>query len=363
MLYYLSKFDHVWGPLRLFQSHLTLIGLGMVLTSLIVWLVLPRLTHILPTDRGKEFTPDGEKSKGKPQGAGVIFITIFALVCLLVIPPSIRIYQVLGCIYLAMLTGYFDDKSDLPWGQLLKGSLDFILAVLTAAAICQLESVTVWVPFSKLFFSCPAWGFILISAPLLWLMINSTNCSDGVDGLAGILTLLPLLFLGAFLYAIVGHVNFSEYLLVPHNPSGAHWAIMMLSLAGAISGYLWFNAEPSHLLMGDAGSRAIGLALGVGVLATGNFFLVFVVAPVILINGGAGMVKIVLLRLLKKAGVCTEKKDDAKIYIKLIHRYRFPLHDHCKTEMKWSGNQVVMRFAMIQVWLLLILFTALIKMR
>ncbi len=363
MLYYLSNFDNIWGPLRLFQSHLTLIGLGMIFTSLAVWLILPRIKHLLPTDRGKEFACQGEKSRGKPQGAGLVFITVFTLICILVIPPSVRIYQVLCCVYLTMLTGYFDDKSEKPWGQLLKGSLDFVLALLTAAAVCQMESMSVWVPFSKQVFSCPAWLFILISVPLLWIMINSTNCTDGVDGLAGVLSLFPLLFLGAFLYAVTGHVNFAEYLLVPHNPQGALWAIMMLSLAGAICGYLWYNAEPSHLLMGDAGSRAIGLVLGVGVLASGNFFLVFVVAPVILINGGAGLVKIVLLRFLRRAGVCTKNKDDAKIYIKLIHRYRFPLHDHCRKELGWSNPQVVMRFAMIQAWLLMILFTALIKMR
>lgn len=363
MLYYLAQFKDLWGPLRLFQSHLTLIGLGLIGTSLLVWLILPRVKHRLPTDRGKEFACHGEKSKGKPQGAGLVFITIFAFVCLLVIPPSARSYQVLGCLYLTMLTGWFDDRSVKPWGRLLKGSLDAFLAFLTAAAICQFSDMTVWLPFTKEIFTCPAWLFITISIPVLWLMINSTNCSDGVDGLAGTLSIFPLLFLGGFLYVVMGHVEFAKYLLVPHSAFGASWAIMMFSLAGALAGYLWYNASPSHLLMGDAGSRAIGLALGVGILATGNFFLTFAIAPVILVNGGTGLVKISLIKVLQRIGVCTQKKDDAKIYIKLIHRFRFPLHDHCRKELDWSDAQVVMRFALLQVWLLMVLFTIFTKMR
>ena len=138
---------------------------------------------------------------------------------------------------------------------------------------------------------------------------------------------------------------------------------MLITLTGSIGGYLWYNAEPSQLLMGDAGSRAIGLMLGVGVLVSGNFFLGLIVTPVILINGGGGLIKIGLIKVLQKLGIATVSGPNASPIIRLIHRYRFPLHDHCRKELKWSNAQVLMRFTIIQVLLLIVLFTALIKMR
>ncbi len=364
MLHYLGELDHIWGPLRLFRSHLALIGLGGLLSAFLTWYLLPKMKHLLPTDRGKEYTGKfGEASKGKPQSAGVIFITIFVIVALLVIPLSIATVGTLACIILSMLTGYFDDKSTKEWSRVLKGSLDLLISALTAFVISHYAEPTIWFPFTTYSVVLSDWMFVLVGTPILWLMINSTNCSDGVDGLAGTLSIFPLIIMGVFLYGVIGHSEISDYLLIPGNEMGAYWGAMLISLAGAVGGYLWYNAEPSELMMGDAGSRAIGLMLGVGVLVSGNFLLGLIVAPVILINGGGGLVKIILLQTLPKFGICTDKKTDAKPLIKLIHRFRFPLHDHCRKELNWSNAQVLMRFTIIQAFLLIVLFAVLIKMR
>jgi phospho-N-acetylmuramoyl-pentapeptide-transferase len=319
--------------------------------------------HLLPTDRGKEFACQGERSKGKPQAAGVIFIPIFVITALLVVPTSIAMIGILFCVLVAMTAGFLDDKSEKPWGRLLKGSLDLAISIVAAYFVCHWSEPTVWFPFTTYSIVLPEWLFILISSPILWIMINSTNCSDGVDALAGTLSLFPLTAMAIFLYVVIGHYQISEYLLIPQNSHGASWAIMLMALAGSILGYLWHNAEPSLLLMGDAGSRAIGLILGVGVLVSGNFFLGLIVAPVILINGGGGLIKIGVIKVLQRLGIATVSGPDAKPLVRLIHKFRFPLHDHCRKELKWSNGQVLMRFSIIQVLLLTMLFTALIKMR
>ena len=108
--------------------------------------------------------------------------------------------------------------------------------------------------------------------------------------------------------------------------------------------------------MGDAGSRVLGLLVGVGVLVTGNPLLVFAMAPVILVNGGGGLGKLVLLRLAKKIGF--QIGDDS-----VIKRIRFPLHDHCKKNLKWSNAQVLMRFSLLQAFLMPLLLIILIKVR
>ncbi|MCV6604639.1 MAG: hypothetical protein OIF34_04995, partial [Porticoccaceae bacterium] len=233
--------------------------------------------------------------------------------------------------------GYADDNSKVPWGPTKKGLIDAAIALGTTIAICKFQDTTIWLPFTSKFFSCPFWLYIPIGTGLLWIMINSTNCTDGVDGLAGVLSVIPLLFLAGYLYVIGGHEKFANYLLVPHLTDGAPWAILIMSFAGALSSYLWYNAEPSQLLMGDAGSRAIGLLLGIAILTTGNFFIALAVAPVILINGGAGLVKLGTLRILKKLGIDIENHPEAKLHIKALHKYRFPFHDHCRKELKWSN--------------------------
>ncbi|MCL1888776.1 MAG: phospho-N-acetylmuramoyl-pentapeptide-transferase, partial [Kiritimatiellaeota bacterium] len=203
---------------------------------------------------------------------------------------------------------------------------------------------------------------------LLWFTVNATNCSDGVDGLAGSLTLIALGSLAALLYGVVGYKPVAEYLLIPHSPDGARWAILLFTAAGGLAAYLWYNAEPSTMLMGDAGSRMLGLLVGIGVLASGNPLLVFVVSPVILANGGAGLFKLVLLRALKRLGLDTTPPDkgraeDQHALVRALHSVRFPLHDHCRRNLGWSNAQVLMRFMLIQAFLTPILFILFVKIR
>jgi phospho-N-acetylmuramoyl-pentapeptide-transferase len=212
---------------------------------------------------------------------------------------------------------------------------------------------------------------------LLWITINATNCTDGVDGLSGVLTLVSLTYIGAFLYIVVGHAGLSRYLLLPHNPDGARWAILVACAMGTLGGYLWHNAEPSRVLMGDAGSRFLGLLVGVAVLAAGNPFLIIVMAPVVLVNGGTGLAKVALLRGLRKLGFVVVRPGNGEagnaeasvreprphVLISMLHSVRFPLHDHCRKNLHWSGAQVLMRFVLIQAFLTPLLLVLLVKMR
>ncbi len=124
--------------------------------------------------------------------------------------------------------------------------------------------------------------------------------------------------------------------------------MMAFILLGVLAGYLWFNANPSTVLMGDAGSRPLGLLLGVFVLETGNPFLIVVVAGVLLVNGGTGLVKVALLRFFK---------------IGIFRNVRFPLHDHLRKNRGWSNSQVLLRFVILQALITPILIVLLLKVR
>jgi phospho-N-acetylmuramoyl-pentapeptide-transferase len=107
------------------------------------------------------------------------------------------------------------------------------------------------------------------------------------------------------------------------------------------------------------------------VLVAGNPFLIFVVSPVVLVNGGTGLFKLILLRLFRRIGfdvrpphaLTPEAASKQHALIKMLHRVRFPLHDHCRKNMRWSNAQVLMRFVLIQSFLTPLLFVILVKIR
>lgn len=349
MLYLIGELlQSYFGPFRLLTSHLVLGGLSLILCFALTLTLLPRLMGRLPRDRGRAHAVQGAQAQGKPTGAGVIFISIFAVVELIVLPPTWQASAIIAMTFLAMLSGWFDDKSMISWGEYKKGLIDLVLAALASGVLCELKDTAIWLPFTKELIAVPPWLFIPAGTVLIWTAINSTNCTDGVDGLSGTLSAIALTSLGGLLYFGLGHKGIADYLLLPHYADGAIWGIMAISMVGTVMGYLWYNAHPSILLMGDAGSRALGFLLGVFVIKTGNPFTIFMVSAVLLVNGGTGLVKVALLRFAK---------------IAIFRTIRFPLHDHVRHNKGWSNPQVLVRFSLVQVMMTLVLMVLLLKIR
>lgn len=284
-------------------------------TALVLYLFRGRL----PQDHGRAFAVNGEKSKGKARGSGVLFIPVFALLTLALVPFSWELCLYLVLTVLAMVTGYLDDKSALPWGELKKGLLDLAICAGSVAVFMLNEPET-----SITVFSCvlvlPKWLFALFATFILWACINCCNCSDGVDGHFGTLGMLSL---GA-----VSYVLFSVF----NRPA---WALSGLILICTLAAYLLFNASPSLIMMGDAGSRAVGLFLGILMLKTGNMLLVIPFAVVILLDGGLGLLKLSVMRL-----------THSKTFMMWLLT---PLHDEARKKHGWSDTQTVFRFALIQL--------------
>lgn len=373
MLYLLAPYlEQIWGPFRLFKSHAFLLAIGTLLSAFLVMNYLPKLWGKGPQDQGKAILGvEGMVSKGKPTGMGLWVTLLILPVILLVMPLTVSELGVLLFLYMAMVFGYLDDRSMVPWGQLKKGLLDVAVSLGVALFVWTGHGGEVWVPFVKGVWTIPWWIYIPCAGFLLFIVMNATNCSDGVDGLAGSLTLIALVSLSALLYLVIGYAPVAKYLLVPNNPFAARWAVLLMTVGGGFAGYLWWNAEPSRVLMGDAGSRFLGLLLGAGVLVTGNPFLILAFAPVLLVNGGGGLVKLVLLRFFRKLGwevrpaeqLEPEEERKKNLMVKALQKVRFPLHDHCKKQLRWSNAQVLMRFMLIQAFLMPIIFLLLVKIR
>jgi len=355
MLYYLGEIlEKSFGPARLLTSNSILIALTLYTGFLLVRYGLPAFYKFLPHDRGREFTKDAELAKGKPTGAGVFWISAFVILSLIFVPLDWLKTSILVLTWAMMLTGYLDDSSVSSWGEYKKAVLDLAISVAASVLITiylqqpdisaiaedgsilpeAKQYVYLWIPFVKNTIPVAPWLFIIISTVILWVSVNTTNCTDGVDGLSGTLVLVALLTTGIIFYTILGHKTISEYLLVPYFEDAANWSVMIFALAGVLMGYLWHNAFPSHCLMGDAGSRALGFFLGICVMLTKNPFMIFATSSIMLIDGGMGLAKVFLKRFL---------------HISIFKNVRFPLHDHMKVNHGWSPTQVLVKFLILQL--------------
>lgn len=290
----------------------------MLCSFLIAFFSLKFFKRILPKDQGRAFAVNGALSEGKPRGAGIIFVTSFTLCTALFYPLDIENIIYLVLVYAAMLSGYFDDAAETPWGNLKKGLIDLVISLGIAFTYYFYNGSQVKLYITDSTFTIPAPLFIILAGVLVWTAINVTNCTDGVDGLCGSLVMTVLLPL-AFMVTKSGAAD----MLLP--------VIMFVTLAA----YLWFNCSPSQMLMGDAGSRALGVFLAVMFLKTAAPFAFIPMAIVIILDGGLGLLKLSFRRFLK-----------IKNFMEGI---RTPLHDHARKNKGWSDTQVVIRFTILQI--------------
>lgn len=290
----------------------------MLCSFLIAFFSLKFFKRILPKDQGRAFAVNGALSEGKPRGAGIIFVTSFTLCTALFYPLDIENIIYLVLVYAAMLSGYFDDAAETPWGNLKKGLIDLVISLGIAFTYYFYNGSQVKLYITDSTFTIPTPLFIILAGVLVWTAINVTNCTDGVDGLCGSLVMTVLLPL-AFMVTKSGAAD----MLLP--------MIMFVTLAS----YLWFNCSPSQMLMGDAGSRALGVFLAVMFLKTAAPFAFIPMAIVIILDGGLGLLKLSFRRFLK-----------IKNFMEGI---RTPLHDHARKNKGWSDTQVVIRFTILQI--------------
>ena len=287
----------------------TVDALGFLLAFALTALMDSVFHDKLPHDHGRAFAVNGELSKGKARGSGLIFVLCIALVTLAVVPFKAEyvIYTVL--LIASMLSGYFDDAAETAWNEYKKGLIDLVIAVV--AGVTYLNFNGTEVNFLSWSFSLPYAVYLILIIVLIWASINVVNCTDGVDGLSASLAVVSI---GTFLLAYWEELG--------------DYATAGIVFIGALLAYLWQNAKPSTLLMGDAGSRAFAFLLA---------------ALVFIVDGSLGILKISFKRFL---------------HISILKNTLTPLHDHVRKRLGWSDEQVVARWLILQAvasaWLLLL---------
>jgi phospho-N-acetylmuramoyl-pentapeptide-transferase len=196
----------------------------------------------------------------------------------------------------------------------------------------QLELI---VPFVKTFaYPLGALGFVILTYLVIVGTSNAVNLTDGLDGLAILPTVMIGSALGIFAY-VAGNAVFARYLGFPMIPGAGELTVFCAAMAGAGLGFLWFNAYPAAVFMGDVGALALGAALGTIAVITRQEIVLFVMGGVFVVETLSVVIQVASFKLTGRR----------------VFRMA-PLHHHF--ELKgWKENQVVVRFWIITALLVL----------
>ncbi len=301
--------------------------------------------------KGQPIRKDGPKSHlinkvGTPtMGGMLILISIFVSIILWSDISSKLVWLVFGIAILFGLLGAYDDykklKTNTPEGvnSLLRLTIEFIVAFIF---IFYLNKViddnlvnVVFVPFTKGFYIDLGLLYYLFAAFVIVGCANAVNLTDGLDGLAiGPIMISALSF--AFFAYFTGNLIYSDYLKIPYVSDTGELVIICASLIGAGLGFLWFNAPPAMVFMGDTGSLSMGGTIGAIAVATKHELILIIIGGIFVLEALSVFAQVISFKLTGKR----------------IFRMA-PIHHHFE-QKGWSESTIVIRFWIIAVILALI---------
>jgi phospho-N-acetylmuramoyl-pentapeptide-transferase len=197
------------------------------------------------------------------------------------------------------------------------------------------------VPFFKnIAYPLGVWGFIVLTYLVIVGSSNAVNLTDGLDGLAIMPAVMVGSALGIFAY-VVGNSVYSKYLLFPYIPGAGELLVICAALAGAGLGFLWFNAYPAEVFMGDVGALAIGAALGTIAVIVRQEIVLFIMGGVFVVETLSVMLQVAWFKYTKR------RYGEGRRILLMA-----PLHHHFE-QRGWKETQVVVRFWIITMILVL----------
>jgi phospho-N-acetylmuramoyl-pentapeptide-transferase len=341
---------------RLFNvfNYITLRAVFACLTALAISLVLgPLVIRKLTTYKiGQSVRDDGPQSHltkaGTPTMGGALILLSIGITTLLWGDLTNAFLWVVLLVTMAFgAIGWIDDYRKVvhrnPKGLSAKAKF-FWQSMIGLGAACALAWLArgtpalteLIVPFFKhVAYPLGAVGFVILAYFVIVGSSNAVNLTDGLDGLAIMPTVLVGSALGIFAY-VAGHVGFSKYLGLPHIPGAGELAVFCGALAGAGLGFLWFNAYPAEVFMGDVGALALGAALGTIAVIVRQEIVLFIMGGVFVAETLSVMIQVLYF-----------KASGGKRIFRMA-----PLHHHYELE-GWKESQVVVRFWIITMMLVL----------
>lgn len=345
---YLAKF---YSGFHVFQ-YLTMRGILAAMTALAMALFIgPRMIRALTRGQvGQQVRTDGPQThlqkSGTPTMGGGMILVAMTVTTLLWADLSSRFVWILLVSTLAFgVIGFYDDYLKLVVGN-SKGLAarykylgQSVAALCTAFALHVLHQTpaetSLYVPFFKaVAVPMSTAGFVIYAYFVIVGTSNAVNLTDGLDGLAIMPAVMVATALGVFAYA-TGNIKFAAYLQLPYIFGVGEVLIFCTSLVGAGLGFLWFNAYPAEIFMGDVGALAIGAALGTAAVIVRQEIVLFVMGGVFVIETLSVVLQVASFKLTGKR----------------IFRMA-PIHHHF--ELKgWAEPKVIVRFWIISFLLVL----------
>jgi phospho-N-acetylmuramoyl-pentapeptide-transferase len=336
-LYPLVKF---FTPLNVFQ-YLTFRGAYAALTALLICFVFgPKVINALHKLKvGQSIRNDGPqthlKKGGTPTMGGVlILIAVIAAVLLWQDLKSFKVWLTLGAFLGFALIGFVDDylkvtkhsSEGISAKTKLIGQFTVSIIVVLLLYFFGGEGITdLYIPFFKNPVIDMGIWWIPFAVILMVGESNAVNLSDGLDGLAIGLVMLVFITLTILTY-LSGRADYSAYLGIPYIEGAGELAVLCLAVSGACVGFLWFNAHPAEVFMGDVGSLSLGGLIAAVSLVIKKEILILVIGGVFVLEAASVIIQVVSYKIRKKR------------VFKMA-----PLHHHFEMS-GWEETKVVTRF-------------------
>ena len=367
MLYYLaSMFQEQLDVLRLF-NYLTFRAAGAAITAFLLGIlvgpaVLARLRHMQVHQGVREGTPETHRKKSATPTMGGLIILISVIGATLLWARLSNRYVLLALVVMVWMggIGFLDDYLKLKQkreGRKNEGLVErykllgqITIGIALGLYIWQfplstLPGASTTLPFYKYVLVVPAvaslaWLYVLFTTFVLTGVSNAVNLTDGLDGLAAGLTAIAAITFAVFAY-VIGRFDTSAYLQIYYLRGAGELSIFCTALSAGALGFLWFNAHPAQVFMGDTGSLALGGALGAVSILLKSEFLLLIIGGVFVAETFSVIIQRNVFKY-RRRRYGLEHAQQHRVFL------RAPLHHHL--ELKgWSETQVVIRFWIIGI--------------
>ena len=328
--------------INIFQYITIRAGIAFFIAFLLTMFLLPKFVKWAKSTNTSqpiyEHAPESHQKKaGTPTMGGVVFIAGTIIATLLT--AKLNNYYICGALLILGLFSLIGIKDD--WSKITKNRnqaglsarMKLFLQIIASLAVVLIlytynHTTTLYLPFNKNplldmgYYSMAFWILVIVAAS------NAVNMTDGLDGLATVPSIMAFFSLSAIVY-ITGHAIISGYLLLPNIKFVGELAIVGAAMIGSLIAFLWYNAHPAEVFMGDSGSLPVGAFMAYMAIVGKSELLLIIIGFIFVLETASVILQVGSFKLRQK-----------RIFLMA------PIHHHFE-QKGWKENKIIVRFWII----------------